>query len=187
MVKIIIGLVGEFGTGKGTAAAYLNKKYKARILKFSAVLNDILHRLHYEVTRDNLDRIVTTLRKEFGEDVLAKTLLADIDADKKNKIIVIDGFRKLEELQVFKKISGFTLINLTASPRTRYERLLKRNEKRDDQKKSFKNFLREHKNISDKDIIKVGKRADFAIDNSGTAKELYSQIDKIIKKINEKK
>ena len=186
MNKIIIGLVGEFGTGKGTTAAYLKKKYKAEILKFSNPLNDILHRLNYDVTRNNLDRVVTALRKEFGENILAKTLITDINK-KKNKIIVIDGFRKLEELRLFKKINGFFLVNLTADARTRYERLLKRNEKRDDQKKKFKNFLREHKNISDKDIIKVGKQADFQVDNSSDEKKLYLQIDNIIKQINEKK
>ena len=186
MAKLIIGLVGEFGTGKGTAAAYLQKRYKAEVLKFSHVLNDILHRLRQDVTRNNLDRIVTALRNGFGEDILAETLIADIDT-KKNKLIVIDGFRKLEELRVFKKLDGFVLINLTASPKTRYERLTRRNEKRDDQEKKYNDFLREHKNISDKDIVKVGKQADFQIDNSGTERELHLQIDKIIKQINEKK
>jgi len=186
MAKLIIGLVGEFGTGKGTAAAYLQKKYKAEVLKFSHILNDILHRLRQDVTRNNLDRIATALRKEFGENILAKTLAADINA-KKNKLIVIDGFRKLEELRAFKKLNGFTLINLTASPKIRHERLTKRNEKRDDQEKKYKDFLREHKNISDKDIVKVGKRANFQIDNSGTERELHFKIDKIIKQINEKK
>ena len=183
---MIIGLVGEFGTGKGTAAAYLQKKYKAEVLKFSHILNDILHRLRQDVTRNN-HRIITALRKEFGEDIIAKTLIADIEARNKNKLIVIDGFRKLEELRAFKELNGFVLINLTASPKSRYERLTKRNEKRDDQEKKYNDFLREHKNDSDKDIVKVGKQADFQIDNSGTERELYSQIDKIIKQINEKK
>jgi dephospho-CoA kinase len=184
--KIIIGLVGEFAAGKGAAAEYLAKKYKAKVYKFSDPLNDILNRIGEKIIRDNQCAVANSLRKDFGEDILSKVLM--IDATKiKNRIIVVDGFRKMGELNFFRKKYNFILINVKADIKIRYQRIANRGEKADEKNKSLKSFIKDHKLPADIEITRVGKKADFTIDNSGTKKELYLQIDKIIKKINEKK
>lgn len=180
MPKIIIGLVGEFASGKSSVSEYLQKKYNAKIFKFSDPLTDILRRVNKKIVRSNQSAVANSLREIFGEDILSQVLM--LDAQKtKNKIIVVDGFRKTGELNYFKKFSNFFLINITADLETRYKRIVKRGEKEDEKTKSLKSFIKDHALKADTDITKVGKKADYAIDNSGTKEQLYKQIDKIIK------
>jgi dephospho-CoA kinase len=179
--KIIIGLVGEFAAGKGAVAKYLAKKYQAKVYKFSDPLNDILNRVDEKIIRDNQCAIANFLRKNFGEDILSKVLMKNAAGDR-NGIIVVDGFRKMGELNFFRKKENFILINVKTDLKVRYERIIKRGEKVDEKTKSLESFLKDHKLPADTDIVKVGKKADYTVDNSGTKKELYLQIDKIIKK-----
>lgn len=178
--KIVLGLVGEMASGKGTISDYLAKKYNASCFKFSSPIRDVLERLHIEVNRRNLSETTTSLRKIFGEDFLVYTLIKDIKNDK-NNIIVIDGFRKLSEVRLFYNIPGFILIYITADEKIRYERLTKRTENRDDNNKTFNDFKKDHKRKTEIDIPKIGKKADFVIDNKNSTRELYKKIDKIIK------
>ena len=180
MSKIIIGLVGEFASGKSSASEYLHKKYKAKIFKFSDPLSDILRRVNEKIIRENQAAIADSLRKIFGEDILSQVLMKDA-AKTKNEIIVVDGFRKMGELNFFRKLDNFFLISIAASLETRYQRIIKRGEKEDEKNKSFQSFVKDHKLKADTDIIKVGKKADYIVDNSGTKNELYKQIDKILK------
>lgn len=186
MQQIIIGVVGQFASGKGTVSKYLAKKYNAKVLKFSDILTDVLNRIGQDVIRANQSKIAESLRKDFGEDILSQVLMKDIVKSNK-KIVVIDGFRKMGELKFFRGINNFILINVKADLTTRYRRIMNRGEKVDEKMKSLKSFKNDHKLAADTDIVKVGKQADYTVDNSGTKEKLYKQIDKIIKQINEKK
>jgi len=177
--KLIIGLVGEIASGKGAVVNYLVKKNKASSYRYSKILRDILDRVYEDQTRKNMTDLSDWLRKNFGQDILSKTLARDIELDK-NKIIVFDGIRRLPELNVFKKIPGFILARIVGDPKIRYERFIKRNENPGDNKKTYKQFLRDLKGVSDYEIPKVMKRADFEINNDGSLKDLYKQIDQII-------
>jgi dephospho-CoA kinase len=184
--KIVIGIVGEISAGKGTATAYLNKKYKAKIIETSCTIKAILKILNQSITRKNLTNIIFAIRKVFGDDVIVRAILSQLRHDQ-TKFIVLDGLRKQGEINFLKSLPNFRLIYVTANTKIRYQRLIERQEKHDDRNKTFKQFLSDQRLVNDKDSTAIGKQADFKIDNSGAKKELYLQIDKIIKKINEKK
>lgn len=177
--KIIIGLSGEIACGKGAVVDYLVKKYQASPYRYSRILRDILDRVYQEQSRDNMTSLSAWLRKSFGEDILSKTIARDIEQDK-NKLIVIDGLRRLPELEIFRKIPGFILVRIVGDQKIRYERLVKRNENPDDSQKTFRQFLKDIKDVSDFEIPKVMEQADLEINNDGSLKELRQQIDKII-------
>lgn len=179
--KIIIGLSGEIACGKGVAVDYLVKKYKASPYRYSRILRDILDRVHQGQSRENMTNLSAWLRKNFGQDILSKTLARDIEQDK-NKLIVFDGLRRLPELNIFKKIPGFILIRIVGDPKIRYKRLIKRNENPGDSKKTYRQFLKDHKGLSDYEIPKVMKQADFEINNNGSLDDLRKQVDRIITK-----
>ena len=84
--KIIIGLVGEMVSGKDTVANYLTKKYHSQTISFSQPLRDILDRLYLPQTRINLANLGIILRREFGQDILAKTIVSEIKTSPKNII-----------------------------------------------------------------------------------------------------
>lgn len=177
--KKIIGLVGLMACGKGAVAKYGQKKYSASTHRFSAMLRDVLNRLYIEKSRESLSLLSNVLRKNFGEDTFAKVMLEDIKKDP-NKLIIVDGIRRLKDIEYLRKLPNFKLVRVAADPKIRYERLVKRNENKGDNKKTFKQFLTDQKREADAQIPKVMKKADLEIDNNGTWKELKSQADKIL-------
>ncbi len=182
MSKIILGLVGSLASGKETTKKYLVEKYKAKDCRFSSILRDIMTRATISISRENLQKLSTVLRANFGEDLLAKAIAADaakLEAD----IVLIDGVRRFTDIEHLRDLPNFILIKIDADPKIRYERMKKRNENAGDDKKTYEEFLEDHNAEADKQIPEVMKTAKYSIDNSGTFEELYKQIEEIIKKV----
>lgn len=181
MNKIIFGLVGPLACGKETVKRYLVEKYKARDCRFSTILRDILSRVDLSNSRGNMQKLSTVLRANFGEDLLAKAIAMDatkLDSD----IVVIDGVRRPTDIEHLNKLSNFFLIKIDAEPQLRYQRLVARNENEGDDRKTFEQFLEDHKAEADGLIPMVMTMAKYSIDNSGSFEDLYRQIDDILKK-----
>ena len=122
--KIVIGIAGNIGAGKGTVTEYLKEKYQAKQMRYSKILADILERLYLEYNRDNLDTIAEGLRNMFGEDILSRVLEQDIQ-EQDVELVVFDGIRKKEELDYFKeKSDNFVFVFVDAPVETIVKRLL---------------------------------------------------------------
>ena len=182
MAKIIIGLVGEKGSGKGTVAEYFKKNYQARIYRFSKILNDILDRLYLPKSRENQINLFLTLKEKFGSEVLANILKKDIENDK-NALIVADGIRRWPELELLSQLPNFYLIYVTADIKKRFERSRLRGEKEGESSMTFADFKKEEKKPTEIEIANIGKEAFFKINNDKTFDKLFKQIENIIKKI----
>lgn len=177
--QTIIGLVGSMASGKGTATAYLKEKYGASSYRFSDMLGDMLDRLYLEHNRDNFVKLSEIIRHAFGEDIMAKTMARDVEKDS-NKLIVVEGVRRLADIEYLNKMEGFILVEIFADLKTRYERLTKRTEKADDQTKTFAEFKADHQRSTELSITEVARRAQKKIDNNGTVKDLYRQLDVLV-------
>ena len=182
--KIILGLVGEIASGKGTAVKYLEDKYNASSYRFSTPIRNVLDRLCLEINRKNMQTMSLILRKTFGHDLFAKIISHEAIHNKK-KIIIVDGIRRPADIKYLKKMPDFKLIYVTADMKTRYQRIAIRKENTDDINKTFKQFVNDHKAEPELKITKIGQTADYEINNSSTKEELHQQIDKIITGINE--
>lgn len=179
MSKIILGLVGPIASGKEETKKYLVEKYKAKDCRFSTILRDVLDRISIPVRRENMQKISTVLRANFGEDLLAKVIANDaskFDAD----IVVIDGVRRPTDIEHLVVLPNFFLIKIDANEKLRYERLIKRNENPGDSEKTFDQFINDHNSEADSLVPVVMATAKYSIDNNGTIEELHLQIDKII-------
>lgn len=178
--KLIIGLVGEIASGKGTAVKYLEKKYGATSHRFSTPLRDVLKRLYLEINRENMQGVSRVLREFFGQNLLAKVITEDVKNDP-SKIVIVDGVRRMEDIEYLAKLPEFKLVYITADVKIRYERIIKRGENADDKNKTFEQFLKDHEAETEIYIPEIGKTADVKIDNSGSRAELEVQVDEIIK------
>ena len=178
--KIIIGLVGQMASGKGTVAEYLEKNYQARTYRFSTILRDVLERLHCEITRATLQGLSTALRGVLGEDLLAKVITEDVKQDG-NNIIVVDGIRRMADIKYLKDLNNFILVKIVADPKIRYERLIKRTENSGDTQKTYEEFLADQSKEADAEIPAVMQTAQEEINNDGNFDDLYKQIEKLIK------
>lgn len=179
--KIILGFTGQLSSGKGTSAEYLVKKYQADTFKFSTILRDLVDRIHVPQTRDNLIKISEFVRGTFGEDTLSKTIAEDAK-NATNSIIIIDGIRRMADIEHLFKLPNFILIEIFADPKIRFERLVKRGENEDDKTKTYEQFLADHERSTEISIKEVIAHATERIDNNGTLEDLYKQLDGLVER-----
>jgi len=177
--KIIIGLVGQMASGKGTVAEYLRDKHGAEFFTFSAPLRDVLKRVHLETSRANLQKISTALRELFGQKLLSEIIAQDVGGSSK-KLVVIDGIRRFSDIEFLRDLPGFVLVKITADEKIRYERLVKRAQNQNDKEKTFEQFIADHQAEPELEIPKVMAEAKGVIDNNGDKDTLYAQVEKIL-------
>jgi dephospho-CoA kinase len=180
MAKLILGLAGEIVSGKGTIAKHVIREYKGSAHRFSTILRDVLDRLYLEQSRDNMQTLSTVLRKNFGEDLMAKIMYHDVQKDE-HDIVVVDGVRRMADILYLKELPHFKLIYVEADMKIRYDRVVSRGENTDDAKKSFNEFERAHQDESELQILDLKNYADYVVDNNRVFEDLYKQIDDIIK------
>lgn len=182
MAKVIFGLVGPIASGKDTVKKYLESKYKAQNCRFSTILRDVLNRIEVPVERENLQKLSTILRQNFGEDVLAKVIASDV-VKMKSDIVVVDGVRRMADIKYLSELPNFFLTVIDADPKIRYERLIKRNENVGDDKKTYEQFLKDHEAEADREVPIVMKEAKYKINNDGSLADLYKQVDELVDKL----
>lgn len=179
MSKIILGLAGEIASGKGTTAKYVCENFGASSHRFSTMLRDVAKRMYLEESRENLQKLSTFFRESFYGDILSAVIAKDVENDP-HEIIIVDGVRRMADITYLQKIVGFRLLYIDVEIEKRYGRIIKRGENSDDNAKTFEEFKKDHKNESELQIRDLKNKADFVIDNNGSLKFLYDQIDKII-------
>ena len=179
-MKIVIGIAGNIGSGKGTITEYLKSEYGAQQMRYSKILADILERLHLDYDRDNLNAIAEGLRAIFGKDILSQVLEKDIKTTEV-ELVVFDGIRKKEELDYFKNnTDNFFFVFVDVPFEIVANRIVNRHEKTDDQEQTVEKLRARQQQSSDKDVPDLKQYADFVIDNSGELTETYQQVDEII-------
>lgn len=182
--KIVIGLIGEKGSGKGAVSDYLVEKYGAKHYGTSKILRRTIEDLSLPVTRENLVKLAIVLKEGYWPSVIIDSLIKDIEANGSN-LIIADGIRMHGDVAPFRKKYGknFHLIYVTADLKIRYERTKKRKEKAGEDKTTLEQFLAEEGKLTEVSIHEVGSTADFIVNNNKGVKELYEQVDKLMKKI----
>jgi len=178
-MKLIIGLIGRMGSGKGFVGDYLCENYNASRHTISDILADILNRLHLTVTREHLQKLGASLRSGLGYDVIINALKGDIEKDNSN-IIIIDGIRYMNEVEMLRTFENNLLLSIDAKPELRYDRCVLRGEK-GEARITFEEFLGNENSETEQHISEVMKEADYTINNDGTKEELIEKIEKILK------
>jgi dephospho-CoA kinase len=180
-MKKIIGLIGETGSGKDTVCEFIKKKYPdVFVMRFSDPLREALAIFLDEKRKEDQQWLAIVLRKRFGGDILWLALRKKIKNIKEG-VVILNGIRFTDEFYGIKKMGG-KIVYITASSKTRWQRVKDRGEKKDDDV-SYKKFLHIEKAATEVLIPKMGKRADFIIDNNGSLKEFYDKIKEFSKRL----
>ena len=137
-----------------------------------------------DVSRENLITLALLIKKGFGTDVLMNAMLREVEKEDSD-FVIVDGIRMPGDIDPFKKEYGddFKLIYVTTDQKIRYERSLQRGEKVGEANATFEEFAQKEESETEKYIAKVGKDADYMINNDGDEKELEEKIIKIMEKI----
>ena len=171
-------ITGKPGSGKGAVAEYIASTYTAKEYRFSKILYDILDRLGKPNDRKSLNLLAMALRKLYGDAILAEVVKKDIEQEKPT-IALIDGLRFLKEHEILKKLPGYTLIAVTASPQTRFSRMTQRGEKDGETKMTKKMFEAQEKLPTERHIDELIARSDITLSNDNSLETLHEQINNL--------
>ncbi len=178
--RMVIGLVGETGSGKDTVANYLAEKYGARLMRFADPLKDTLKIYFDQFSKDDQQWLAIQFRKRFGNDVLGKALRKKVEQGE--GLISINGLRMPEDYDFVKSFSPSFVIYITADQKLRWERTIGRGEKTDDNM-DFEYFQELEKAETEVHIPEIGAKADFTIRNEQDLAHLLAEADAIMAKI----
>ena len=176
---MIIGVTGNYGSGKDTAAEILEKMSFEHI-SFSDILREELKKEKKAITRENLINIGNRLRKENGPTILAKLALEKINSTNN---YVFTSIRNPSEVSLLQERSDFIMVNVTASEEVRLSRIVARN--RENDPKTLKELQKKEKRENSKDknaqqLNAVAKLAKIVIKNESSLDELKQKVQRMI-------
>ncbi|MDH3619186.1 MAG: AAA family ATPase [Nitrosopumilus sp.] len=177
MTKLIVCLTGMPGAGKSTIAEGLKPKGYDSI-NMGNIVREEAKKRNLEPTRSNLGKLMLELREKNGPGAIAELLKSQIEFSTAN-VILIDGVRSNDEIEVLRKFGNVKLLAIHASTDTRFDFLQKRGRTDDPQTK-------EHFEERDNRELGVGisnpiALSDDAISNTNLTKdELIESAFKII-------
>ncbi len=176
---MIIGLTGRNGAGKGTVADW----FTARGFEFTSLSDAIRRDLRargLEITRDNLIAGGRRLRQAGGAGILASRSLAHIEAEGGGDWIV-DSIRNPAEVHVLRTAPAFALVEVCASAKVRYARVVARG--RGGDAESLEEFMRQEqaelhsKEASSQQLLATAELADHQVDNASVLDDLWIQLE----------
>ena len=155
------------GAGKSTIADGLKLK-GYNIINMGNTVREEAKKRNLEPSRSNLGKLMLELREKNGPGAVAELIRPQIESSTSN-VILIDGVRSNDEIEILRKMGNVKLLAIHASTETRFDFLQKRGRSDDPQTK-------EHFDERDNRELGVGisnsiALSDYAISNIGLTKD----------------
>jgi dephospho-CoA kinase len=165
------------GAGKSTIAEGLKPK-GYDIINMGNAVRDEAKKRNLESTRENLGKLMLELREKNGPGAIAELVKPEIESSISN-VILIDGVRSNDEIEVLRKFGNVKLLAIHASTDIRFDFLQKRG--RSDDPQTQKHFEERDNRELGVGISNPIALSDYAISNvSLTKDELIESAFKII-------
>lgn len=165
------------GAGKSTIADGLKPK-GYDIINMGNIVREEAKKRNLEATRENLGKLMLELREKNGLGAIAELVKPQIESSISD-VILIDGVRSNDEIQVLRKFGTVKLLAIHASTNTRFDFLQKRG--RTDDPQTIEHFEERDNRELGVGISNSIALSDYAISNVGLTKdELIESTYKII-------
>ncbi len=182
---MFIGLTGPICAGKGEVRKILGELGFTECFSLSDIIRYELKMRDMPDDRKSLQNIGDELRKLFGEQVLAERVCLLFNSDRG----VVDSIRHPVEVDCLRfNLDNFVLIGVTASQKTRFNRLVSRGRQGD--VLDFDGFVKS----DNKELLGEGSgqrvndclsMCNFVIENEGSLDDLRRKIVNVISSIHQ--
>ena len=184
-MKLLIGLVGHIGSGKGKFIEFLQDaagEAKVERIASSQLLKETLDLWDIQPTRKALQNLAIIMNANYGDNTLSHAMLRRINQSGAD-IVVYDGMRWKSDEKMVRNFPDSLIVYVTAEPRIRFGRICVRREKADEAELTFERFEQEAKAKTELEIADIGNRADAIIKNNGTLEEYKDGIEKVFRQV----
>ena len=166
------------GAGKSTVANLLKEKNFHVIIMGDVIREKALEK-KLELNDKNLGELMKELRREHGNEIIAKLISQKIKKLKYDEnFVVVDGIRSYGEFKILKDSDFVRLLAIHASSKTRFDHIKLRD--RFDSPSSYEKFLQRDKREMDVGISEAIALSDETISNNAlTIEELRNNVEKI--------
>lgn len=177
-----IAFAGMPFSGKSEAVR-IAKDYNIPVIRMGDMIWEETKKQGLELNDKNVGTIANDMRKTHGMDVWAKRTLEKIKSMNDVKVLVIDGIRNIEEIEVFEKELGedFVVVAVQVSDELRYQRAMNRD--REDDSKDLNLIKERDKRELSWGLGNVIASADIVITNEEGIEEFQVKIKDIFNKI----
>jgi dephospho-CoA kinase len=184
MKQKIIAIFGLPGSGKTEVINYLMKKYNWPKVYFGEVTFDEMKKQGLEINEKNERLTREGLRERYGRLYYASQIIKKIEEMPDDSPILVESLYDWQEYLLFKEkfADDFITVAIYTSPKTRYERLARRPIRPLTFQEAQSRDYAQIENLFQAGPIAM---ANYTINNEGTLDELFTQIDKVIEKINQ--
>ena len=122
--RLIIVVAGMPGSGKSVLSRTA-RELGLPVYVMGDVIREEAARRGLEPTPANLNKVARSLREEYGPAVVAERTAQKFREGE--EAVLVDGVRSLDEVKVFQRYGDVVIVAVHASPRTRFERIRRRN------------------------------------------------------------
>ena len=171
--RIVIGLSGETGAGKTTVAEYLRFKYGLKYFRYSQIIAE-----KYKIQdKRELQKVGAKIAQDEKEQrELTRYMISKMDSASG---YVIDGLRHAEDYDELRRYFGSDFIFIYID--CKYKMRCARYQKLNYNQVTAEEFRSINDHIAESEIVFLQMRADYCVNNNSSFKDLWNQIDNIVK------
>ena len=173
---MIIVVTGMPGSGKSVVARRMAEELGWPVYSMGDIVREEVARRGLPLTSPNIERVARLLREERGPAAVA-ILLVERLRGLSAPGVVIDGARSLDEARVLGGLGRVCVVAVHASPRTRFERIMRRSRRGD--AVSWEEFVERDMNNIRLGIGPLIALADYMIVNERSLEDALGEASRI--------
>ena len=177
-MKLLIGLVGEIGGGKGTFFTLLKEQtsqYTVVKIGFSDIIRETLTLWGLSHTRENLQKLPQAMDQWYGVGSLSHAIQKKAES-KAEDVVMLDGVRWETDFEMIKGFPNNCLVYITAAPAVGFLRLRARAQNIGDANLNWDTFFEQEQAPNEMKIAHIGSRADYKIENNSSIEDYRNQV-----------